>query len=409
MTLASERLLIFILAFVQFTHTVDFMIMMPLGPFLMTEFNVSAAGFGYLVSSYNLAAAFAGLCAAFFIDELDRKKTLLFCYFGFSIGTIACGLADGYAFLISARALAGLFGGVLNGLILTMIGEAFPKERQGYVTGLVMASFSIAAVAGVPIGLFLASKLSWQVPFLSIGGISLAAWALALFYLPNVERPQVQNALQKNRLRDILETLKIPRHLAAYGITSMLMLGGFSVISFISPYVISNGILTQDQLPISYLIGGAATFFSLPLIGKISDRKGRGQTFRVVSLVSIFAILLMTHLRPAAIGLVYLASTFFTVFVSGRMGAGMMFINSIVLPERRGSFMSINATIQNLFSAAAATVGGLIVYQASPEAPLENYHLVGYFATLCTVGAIFMSRLAQKMPEPELAPIQHHS
>lgn len=103
----NERLLLLVLAAGMFTHIMDFMIMMPLGPQLMRLFDINPQQFSLLVSSYTITAGVAGFLAAFFIDRYDRKKSLLFVYLGFSLGTLACAFAPGYFFLLITRSMAG--------------------------------------------------------------------------------------------------------------------------------------------------------------------------------------------------------------------------------------------------------------------------------------------------------------
>ena len=88
-----ELLLLLTLAGIQFTHVVDFMIMMPLGPQLTALFLISDAQFGLLVSAYTLAAGVSGLLAAFFVDRFERKSLLLSLYALFALTTLGCALA----------------------------------------------------------------------------------------------------------------------------------------------------------------------------------------------------------------------------------------------------------------------------------------------------------------------------
>src|SRR5688500_19463946 len=89
----KERMLLFLLASINFTHILDFMIMMPLGKFLMPHFNISARYFSWIVAAYPVSAFVSGMIAAFFVDRFDRKKVLLFAYSGFILGTFTCGIA----------------------------------------------------------------------------------------------------------------------------------------------------------------------------------------------------------------------------------------------------------------------------------------------------------------------------
>jgi MFS transporter, DHA1 family, inner membrane transport protein len=162
----NEKLLLLILAAGMFTHIMDFMIMMPLGPQLMRIFDISPQQFSLLVASYTITAGVSGFAAAFLIDRYDRKKSLLFVYIGFAVGTLACAFAPTYVVLLFTRSLAGAFGGVLGAIILAIVSDAVPLERRAQGIGMVMASFGVASVLGVPFGLFVASKSSWHAPFL---------------------------------------------------------------------------------------------------------------------------------------------------------------------------------------------------------------------------------------------------
>lgn len=144
------------LAGIQFTHILDFMIMMPLGPQLTQLFAITDAQFGLLVSAYTLSAGASGLLASTYIDRFGRKRLLLVLYGLFGLATLACGLAPTYGTLMVARILAGTFGGVLSALSQTIVADVVPFERRGRAMGIVMTSFSVSTVAGVPLGLILA-------------------------------------------------------------------------------------------------------------------------------------------------------------------------------------------------------------------------------------------------------------
>ncbi|NQW94305.1 MAG: MFS transporter, partial [Polaromonas sp.] len=168
------------LAGIQFTHIVDFMVMMPLGPQFTQLFNISDAQFGLLVSSYTFAAGASGLLASLYVDRFSRKKLLLSLYLLFALATLACGLAPTYDALMVARIAAGAFGGVLAALAQTIVADVVPYERRGRAMGIVMSSFALASVAGVPTGLILAAHFNWHMPFFAIAGVSallaMGAW-----------------------------------------------------------------------------------------------------------------------------------------------------------------------------------------------------------------------------------------
>ncbi|HUC80981.1 MAG TPA: MFS transporter, partial [Flavisolibacter sp.] len=156
----KERILLILLATINFTHILDFMIMMPLGNFLMPHFKISAQYFSLIVAAYPVTAFVSGMIAAFYVDKYDRKKVLLFAYVGFILGTITCGIAPSPALLMAARILTGLFGGLIGAQVLSIIADTFPYEKRGQAMATVFMAFSMASIFGVPFSLYLAKLIS---------------------------------------------------------------------------------------------------------------------------------------------------------------------------------------------------------------------------------------------------------
>jgi len=160
----AEWLLLLVLAGIQFTHSMDFMIMMPLGPECREELGITPQQFALVVGSYGFSAALAGLFATWFIDRYDRKTSLLSLYSGLTVGTFLCAVAPGYWWLVLARSVAGAFGGIGGAFILVIVGDSFPEIRRGRATGVVMTAFSVASIAGLPAGIVLGNNFGAQTP-----------------------------------------------------------------------------------------------------------------------------------------------------------------------------------------------------------------------------------------------------
>src|ERR1044072_3527394 len=102
-----QKFVVALLAFLQFTVILDFMTLSPLGAVLMPALRITPSQFGLVVSVYAFAAGTSGLIAAGYAARCDRKKFLLFFYCGFVLGTLLCGLASSYEFLLAARMITG--------------------------------------------------------------------------------------------------------------------------------------------------------------------------------------------------------------------------------------------------------------------------------------------------------------
>ena len=137
-----QSFLVALLAFIQFTIILDFVIMSPLGAILMPALDITAGQFGVAVSAYAFSAGISGVLAAGFADRFDRKRFLLFFYVGFTAGTALCALAPNYHVLLLGRIVTGLFGGVVGSVVLAIITDLFPLHLRGRVMGFVQTAFA---------------------------------------------------------------------------------------------------------------------------------------------------------------------------------------------------------------------------------------------------------------------------
>lgn len=384
----GEKLLLFCLAAVQFTHIVDFMIMMPLGPQLMRSFDLSAQEFGFLVSSYTFAAAIMGFSSALFIDRLDRKKLFISLYFGFAIGTIACGLSPSYLTLLIARTLTGAFGGVLSSLSLAIVADAIGPERRATATSILMTAFSMASIFGVPLGITLAQAWDWHGPFLVVGTLSLFIGFLFFKWVPHLHS-QKDTARGKNPLEPILRVFSNRNQMIALVFMFLLVMGQFTVIPFLSPALVANSGMPESQLPLIYLIGGLFSIISGPLIGRAADRVGKKRVFFWGAVVSMIPLLIITHLGPTPTPIILTLVAIMFMSIGGRMIPATALVTSTVLPQHRGSFMSLVSSTQQFSSALAALIAGFIIVK-SPEGQLLNYPIVGYIALVSSALAIYL-------------------
>lgn len=388
----QEKILLFMLAFIQCSHIIDFMIMMPLGPQLMRIFQISPKEFGILVSAYTFAAGTSGILASFFMDQFDRKHSLLVFYIGFCIGTIACGLSENYPMLLAARTLTGVFGGVLGSLVFSIVGDVIPPQKRGSAMGVVMTSFSVASILGVPFSLYIASQFDWHAPFLLLGVVSFFLTFVIVYFIPPV-RKHLDEPSGQRPLQLVFGVLKGSSTRTALIFMFILMLGHFSIIPFLSPTLVANAKLGEAQLPLIYLIGGICSIFMSPLVGWLSDNYGRYRVLIVSVLLCFIPVLLITNLGPTPVPWVLFIIALFFIFSSGRFTPAMAIVTSTVTPQRRGTFMSLTSCVQNFSASLGAYIAGLIVYQA-PTGELLNYNYVGYFSVaLSSVALLLASRI----------------
>jgi len=383
-----ELPLLLTLAAVQFTHIVDFMIMMPLGPQFMRLFAIGPQQFGFMVSAYTFAAAASGFVAAFWIDRFDRKRALLWLYVGFIVATALCGLAPDYAWLLAARVVAGAFGGVLGGLVFAIVADLVPYRRRATATGIVAAAFSLAAVAGVPLSLWIAAQFSWRAPFLALAGLSVVVGIAARRLIPSLAA-HVTPGSRRHPLAHLQAIFGVPNHRNAFAFMIVLTCSVFSVVPFVAAYNVANVGVSEADIAVIYFAGGATSLVTAQVIGRLADRYGKKRLFVILALISIAPILAVTHLPPMPLHWVVPLSVSFFVFVPGRFGPATALVTGSVEPRLRGSFMSFNASIQQLASGVASLVAGLIIGRAADGA-LTHYGIVGWLSVACTLACLWL-------------------
>jgi MFS transporter, DHA1 family, inner membrane transport protein len=362
------------LATVQFTHFLDLVVVMPLGPQLAADLRINAAQFGFVVSAYAFGAATSGLLAAAFIDRHDRRQAVLWLYAGFIIGTILCGLATSYHLLLAARAVTGGFAGVLAANVLATVGDAIPESRRGLALGVVMSSFSLASVAGVPLALVLAGRWGWRLPFHALAALGAGTWLIARVTLPRSAEPPDRRSGSWRRLRDVFSD---PVHRRAYAFTLTLVMGTFSVAPYVSLYLIANVGRTRADLPYVWLCGGAAALLVSPAVGRLVDRFGGLVVFRVVALASLLPTVLLTNLPQANLATTLAVTTVFILSISARMVPAMVIITSCGRTCMRGSFLSVNAAVQQVAAGIASLLAGCFLVQLDEGMPVTGFPHVG--------------------------------
>lgn len=378
-----------LLAAVQFTQIMDFMIMMPLGPQLMRQLDISPRQFGGLISSFAITAGVVGLAAAPFTDRFDRRKLLLFCYAGFTLATLACGLSESASTLLWARGICGAFGGVSGATIMAIVADVVPAERRARGMGIIMTAFSVAAALGVPFGLKLAQVWKWEAPFLVVAGIAAVVW-VGLFRI----LPPVRGHLTGGKVRsgqDFLELLRNGNAWIGLALMVAVVFGHFTIIPYLSPYLVGNVGVPEKSLFLVYLTGGLVTIFTGPFIGKMADRHGRFRIYAILVAGACVVIRLLTSSGPLPLWQSLLLAGFFFAFASGRFVPSQAVISMAVPSNRRGAYMSLVACARDLASGVTAAIGGRVVVEGA-NGQLLNFGKLGWMAIGVSILSLWIFR-----------------
>jgi predicted MFS family arabinose efflux permease len=397
---AYQKFVVGLLAFLQFSIVLDFVIIAPLGAIIMPDLAIGPQRFGEIVSAYAFSAGISGLFAAGFADRFDRKRFLLFFYTGFIAGTTLCALAPNYPLLLAARIVTGLFGGVIGSIVLAIVTDLFPLQIRGRVMGVVQTAFAASQVLGVPAGLYLANAWNWRVTFVAIILVAAPVGFIIAFYMKPVAA-HLALKHDSNAWRHLSGTVMVPSHLLAFAATALLVTGGYMIMPFSSVYTVNNLGISLNELPAIYFVSGLFTIVTGPLVGRASDAFGHFNTFIFGCAVSIVMVLIYTHLGHVSLLVVIAVSVVMFVGIFSRMIPSQVLMSAIPRPPERGSFNALNASMQQISGGVASLVAGIVVTQG-PDGALRHFDQLGYIVvatTLLSLGLMyFIQRAVAQMP-----------
>lgn len=389
-----EVFVVAVLAFLQFTIILDFMVLSPLGAQLMLELKITTSQFGWVVSAYAFSAGASGLLTAGFADKFDRKKLLLFFYAGFVVGTLLCALAPDYHALLIARIITGLFGGVIGSISFAIITDLFRMEVRGRVMGFVQMAFATSQVMGIPIGLYLANNFGWHSPFFMIVVISgLVGIAIAIHFRPIDAHLKIK--AERSPFQHLSKTLSNPMYLRAFAATTLLATGGFMLMPFGSAFGVHNLGISLDKLPLLYMVTGISSMIVGPFMGKLSDAIGKYQVFCIGTVIGIITVTIYCNLGITPLWGVMLLNVVLFIGISSRMIASSALMTAVPEMKDRGAFMSINSSVQQISGGVASAVAGLIVVQTE-SGFLEHYDILGYVVVAAMLITVVMMYIINK-------------
>ena len=389
-----QSFLIALLAFVQFTIILDFIIMSPLGAIIMPALNITAAQFGVAVSAYAFSAGFSGILAAGFADRFDRKRLLLFFYVGFTLGTALCALAPSYHLLLLGRIVTGLFGGVIGSVVLAIVTDLFALHLRGRVMGFVQTAFAASQVLGIPAGLFLSNHWNWHVAFGALVGLAIAGIAAVLLVMKPVNA-HLRLKQDKNAFAHLIATVGQPRYTLAFAVTTLLSTGGFMLMPFGSAFTVHNLGIDIAHLPTIYLISGFFSIFTGPLVGRASDAFGKFPTFVFGSAVSVVMVLIYTHLGQVSLTTAIVVNVLMFVGIFSRMIPSQALISAIPEPSQRGSFSAVSSSLQQLSGGLGSVLVAAIIAE-NADGTLRHFDRLGYIVVTTSILSLIAMYFVQK-------------
>ena len=388
----SQYLIIFTLWLLVFSASSQIMIIAPILPLIGEELGIADAALGTLISAYSLMVGMFAILSGPVSDRVGRRRILILGCLTMTAALILHAFVVGYYSFLLVRVFAGSAGGMLSGAAVSYIGDAFPYERRGWVTGWVMSGSAFGQIIGIPLGIVMASRWGFQSPCYMFA-VTMAATVLLLFYaVPQPDVRRTEHALSvRKAASDYWDMLRRPEITWA-AIAFFLMFLGVSVfVVYLPTWLERNLGATGGQIALMFLIGGIANVLVGPYAGKTSDRIGR-RGIILLACVGLSIVMLLTVPLVASMLMAYAMFFLTMVLVAMRTSPFSALLTSLVQDERRGSLMSLTVALGQMGFAFGGAVAG----------PL--FANVGYFSnTLISAGLILSMGLIVWffIPEPK--------
>jgi predicted MFS family arabinose efflux permease len=286
---------------------------------------------------------------------------------------------------------------------MAIITDLFGLQQRGRVMGFVQMGFGASQILGIPVGLYFANAWGWHAPFIMV---ALLAIVIAVFIGFKLQPLTRHLAIQhdKTAITHLWHTIVKKDYRIGFTSSALLSIGGFMMMPFGTAFAINNLKITQEQLPVLFMIAGLSTLVIMPMVGRLSDRVDKFKIFVVGACWMIVTVILYTNLSVTPFWLVMIFNILMMAGIMGRMIPSQALTTAIPEMEDRGAFMSINASIQQFSGGIAAICGGLIVVQKDKFSPLEHYNTLGYvIVVISIISMVLMYRVSQMVKRKQRA------
>ncbi|ENX46255.1 hypothetical protein F886_01697 [Acinetobacter sp. NIPH 542] len=328
-----------VIAFVQFTNALEYMVFNPVFVFMATDFAVPVSFSGYVSGMYTLGAVLSGIIAFYWIDHFNKKRFLIINMALLGLLTFLTTCTSSFSLLLALRFCAGLVGGTTMGVGISILINNAPPNLRGEMLATVIASFSIVSIVGMPTILFLCTHYGWHVALWLISALCVLALPLIVSIIP--QDPVSLDTFPKLPLD--METLLFASSNALVQFSPML------VIPILAPLMIQQLGASQDLLPWLFFSGGVIGYLSTKITGALTSRFSALMLATASTIVFILSLLILILGYPHA-----------TLFISLFLGASYSrlvssSVVSIQFPDdrQRAGFSSLQTSIMYLVTTIA--------------------------------------------------------
>lgn len=342
--------IIYLITLIQAISIIDFMLIMPLGPFLAQSLNIDPNNIGVLAGSYMLAGAIIGVLIARRLDRFDRRSVMLFLLAGLALTTFASTFCHSLTELLVLRILAGSFGGPISAMTLAIVSDLIPEKERGKAISIVMSAMSISAIIGVPFGLLLANLGGWKIPFYLTSALCLLLFFFSAYLLPQL-RDHLTTAHHDSF--SLFAALRNQKARLAYFCQILNAAASFLIVPNMAIYFTLNLKFPLAGLSVLYIAAGTISFFAMHIVGRLVDKGYSRLVLSLftltwcVTLLSVFNNSLESYWQGQLAIPVIAIMLFMMSNVSRRVVLSTL-SSMVPAPHERAGYMSLQVSCVNL-------------------------------------------------------------
>ncbi|WP_196599214.1 MFS transporter, partial [Pectinatus frisingensis] len=320
-------------------------------PQIGKSLEISESLTGQLVTLYAIGSLVAAIPLITITRSWRRRQLFLISTAGLLIFNIITALSSNYMLTVTVRFFAGIFAGVLWGMIPGYARRMVPDNLKGRSLTIAMMGVPIALAFGVPIGTFLGNMIGWRYifGFMAILNLISVIWI-------SIKVPDYQVQYDKSTC-SILSILKTSGVCPVLVIIMTWILSHNIIYTYINPFLSSLGM--RNNIDLALFIFGISAIIGIWIVGLFIDR-----WLRVLVLISIFVFLLDSIFFEMSINN-FVAICLCTAIWGMTFGGSSTLLSTALannVPDEGVDIaMSISATVWNLAIAGGGFFGGMLL------------------------------------------------
>ena len=284
------------LAFAAFVFNTSEFLPVGLLPNIAESIHESVSKTGLIITVYAWMVSLLSLPLTILTARLERRRLLLWLIFVFALSHFAVLWADTFEKLMGARICVAVTHSVFWSIMTPLAARVAPFGRQSLGLAMVMGGTIVATVMGVPLGTHLGQMIGWRGAFFVIGIAAAVIWLITYRVLP------VCISDRAGSLKSLPGLFRRPALVQLYLLTMIVILGQFTVYSFITPILINVAGMTESQTVSVLFVFGLSGILGTVLSAKCLEKHfSASLLIPMVLLTLCLALLVSTSTNPVAL------------------------------------------------------------------------------------------------------------